>query len=615
MQRVSKDPIYPQAWSNFIDAFQNNIKEVHRGVEQARELRNHLKKKTAHLLNIIGKKEINIKIPLEISTNLVKKVQETINKIREQQKELVNKLNQHAEDFEHAEINEDLFVILVFGAVNAGKSALANHVAGLDFISPPENIVGKCFVTGKGGEHEVERLEEKPVESTKDEQGLRLPGILWIDCPGVLSTTFKNSELAKRLIARADFFLFVSQSDAPFTQSEMKELYDLVVLSGNENADGCLIISKADQFVEDADIKTGKIIRRVIRKSNQALDEQAQWCNEQLKKAGLASILNMHKPIYISVYVAREALGRNWETGEFFRVPDNNYPQIYQESGMEELFDFLAEIVRNNGAEIKAKWPNKRKKAIEHIIQQTTSSSLAELSKVISIVKEQRVLLRNTRKETVDYASEEASSAVASCLKRYNVQSFNKFNKEKAQKELNSILKKAIHNSLIKFTSVTLKNADQKIVDAINEYVRSTTFDIDLKQIFKTKKYKSHAKGRGWGKAAGGAGGFLTGAAIGSFLGPVGGFIGGLVGGVLGSFGGGKAGEAFLEETKTVKISAGTNSNEVISNTTENMKNLAIQHTNNIFDLLDTELFGALINALERIEQQISKWNEELNLE
>src|SRR5579884_1110796 len=130
----------------------------------------------------------------------------------------------------------------------------------------------------------VPRLEEAPTECTHAYQGFRLPGLLWIDCPGVGSTTFANGELARRLVARADFILFVTSSDAPLCASELREMHGLIRESGNQALEGLFIITKSDKNELDPDPETEEIIKRVVPKSVEEQRKQACWVCEQIKE-------------------------------------------------------------------------------------------------------------------------------------------------------------------------------------------------------------------------------------------------------------------------------------------------------------------------------------------
>ena len=68
-----------------------------------------------------------------VPKSIASSIRKAIDLLRQHQRRGLEALSEAAEAFESAEENQDRFVVLVFGEVNAGKSALANHVAGLDY--------------------------------------------------------------------------------------------------------------------------------------------------------------------------------------------------------------------------------------------------------------------------------------------------------------------------------------------------------------------------------------------------------------------------------------------------------------------------------------------------
>lgn len=611
----------PESWTCFAKSLSESEKIIDEGKADARRLRDRLKSKTAVFRKTYSQQDIGIEFPVETPAEIISLIRETINKIRDHQSSVIADLDLMAEDFAHAEINENRFVVLVFGAVNAGKSALANHVAGLDFDNIPAEFKAKCFVGDQG----VRRLAEKPTECTKEYQGFKLPGIHWIDCPGVLSGTFRNSELARQLVGKADFVLFVSHSDAPFTESEMKELRELIIRSGNKHIDGCLVITKADEFIED-ESHDGRQIRRVIKKSDKALQDQQKWCKEQrlsLKKSGLSSVLRMRDPIYTSVYMAREALGRNWVTGDYFRHPDNDWEAMYKDSGFPQLFELIGGTIQKEGASIKARWPKKREAAFQSVLDESTSRSLKELSALLKSIRAERSDFRSLEKDSGENAAASAGAAVKRCLEKHGIRKFKEFDRDAAENDLRKVLARAIRGATTKILKTKLELSRRRIDDAVDAYIAKTRFELNLRQKFKNRAYESTAAGRGWGKGIGGSAGTLSGAWAGAKIGvaifgaggpagTIGGFIGGFIAGAVGTWLGGKVGASIKKKKMTERICVGTNSAEVISTSILMIEASARRGTARVFDVLDIAFFENLLLAVGKTRRQVYQWAKSL---
>ena len=84
-------------------------------------------------------------------------------------------------------------------------------------------------------------------------------------------------------MARADFIILVTSSDAPFKESEVRELLRLIQDSGNQGLEGCLIVSKSDVFEKDENPETGELIRCVVPKSGTDRQRQIEWGHEPLE--------------------------------------------------------------------------------------------------------------------------------------------------------------------------------------------------------------------------------------------------------------------------------------------------------------------------------------------
>ncbi len=329
-QRSHHRVTVPRAWLQFAQEFAR-LAESHNATEDARRWRSEI---TAMIAAQRERLRLapTVASPPGTPPEMKKAVQDTLRYLRTESSRLLEDVEATVEDFEHAAENEDRFVTLVFGRVKAGKSALANHMAGLEFGLSPESC-GQCFVE----DEPVPFLEEAPTECTRAYQGFRLPGLLWIDCPGVGSMTFANAELARRLVARADFILFVTPSDAPGCASELRELHQLIQNSGNETLEGLFIVTKSDESFLDEDPETDTIYRRFVPKSMEKQREQVRWVCEQVENAGLTAHLQGRAPLTVSVFVARDKLGLDWETASPNRPIPADWKTAYEESGIPDL--------------------------------------------------------------------------------------------------------------------------------------------------------------------------------------------------------------------------------------------------------------------------------------
>lgn len=604
----SEHPGVPAAWLHFQKEFADAAVVLAEGRESAHRARKRVEQRIEELRAELEEPLPTVGVSEHLPKSMANGIRNAIAVLRGQQRKLLDALAQMAEAFESAEENEDRFVVLVFGEVNAGKSALANHVAGLDFEAAP--VQGAAFV----GSEAVSRLAELPIECTRQYQGFRLPGLLWIDCPGVLSGTFANAQLARRLVARADFLLFVSSSDAPFKASEMKELAALIDDAGQEKLDACLVVTKADHFDVDEDPDSGREIRRVIPKGAKDWEAQANWCREQLKSTGLGKRVRVQAPLAVSVYVGRDALGRRWEDGSRFRSPGPGWESAYAASGLPTLFDLLSKLVREHGPQLKEQWPRKRAAALNKLFEETAARSAAEIDRLVGELKELRSQLALAEKAASAEAAQRAASKVGACLTAHGIYRSGQFDEQAARRDLRQVLRASVRDAVTEATRSVLDQARRRFDDALAIYVQNTNFTLDVRDRFKTHTYYTTKKAEAVAGAACGLAGALGGAALGSAIfpgvGTVAGFIGGLLGGLLGGTGGRAAARKWIREKVTVRVPAGTNGDEVIAETQERMRRLAQSAVKGLFVELESAVFDQLTAELKRLRRQVDRWRE-----
>jgi len=527
-------------------------------------------------------------------------LEDTINLLRQTSDNLLKALEDEVEHFKHSEENEDRFLVVVFGEVKAGKSALANHMAGLEFDLPPEQR-GECFVEEKI----VQRLLEKPTECTKDLQGFRLPGLLWIDCPGVLSGTAANTALARRLVVRADFILLATSSDAPFRKSEIKELVGMIRDSGNQELEGCMVVTKSDFMKPDEDD-----LPVLFPKSDADRQKQIQWGREQLASTGMEEVLSNVDPLTVSAYIARHQLGRNWLTGAPLHCPPSNWRTGYDASGIPELCRFMAKLVREHGLRLKRLWPQKRCQAIRYKLQSESAQALQRLQHLLEEIGKQRQQLNEASQRAADDAAEFAAARVSPCLNRCRIHQLDRFDRSGALKMLQRQLLGAVEHAVGKEAGKVLNRTFRGLDSAVQGFVTDTEFNLDVRKKTQKTIYKTTTRPRAVGQAVGGTGGTFGGGMLGTLLlGPgLGTILGSLVGGCLGGIAGGEIVPLLWVEEQTAEVVVGTNAADIIRQTEQAMRDQATCAVNNAFRQLEGTIFVPLEEEIGKLEAQVKGW-------
>jgi small GTP-binding protein len=145
---------------------------------------------------------------------------------------------------------EELFLLVIVGEFNSGKSAFINALLGAE--------VSREGVTPTTDRITVLRYSEEPVEREK-RAGLLEKGypndflreIAIVDTPGTNAIIRQHEELSRGFVPRSDLVLFITSADRPLTESERGYL-ELIRDWGKKIV---LIVNKADLLGDESNIE------------------------------------------------------------------------------------------------------------------------------------------------------------------------------------------------------------------------------------------------------------------------------------------------------------------------------------------------------------------------
>jgi small GTP-binding protein len=114
---------------------------------------------------------------------------------------------------------DELFLLVVVGEFNSGKSALINALLGERFL--PEGVTPTTAQISilRYGEDSAREAEEDGVLATTYPAGF-LRDINIVDTPGTNAIIRRHEQLTEEFVPRSDLVLFVTSADRPFTESE-----------------------------------------------------------------------------------------------------------------------------------------------------------------------------------------------------------------------------------------------------------------------------------------------------------------------------------------------------------------------------------------------------------
>jgi small GTP-binding protein len=114
---------------------------------------------------------------------------------------------------------DELFLLVVVGEFNSGKSAFLNALLGERFL--PEGVTpttSQIHILRHGLAPEQEVTEEGVITLSHPADFLR--EINLVDTPGTNAIIRRHEQLTKDFVPRSDLVLFVTSADRPFTESE-----------------------------------------------------------------------------------------------------------------------------------------------------------------------------------------------------------------------------------------------------------------------------------------------------------------------------------------------------------------------------------------------------------
>jgi small GTP-binding protein len=158
---------------------------------------------------------------------------------------------------------EGIFMLVVAGEYNAGKSSLVNALLGqrvmLEGVTPTTDRV--TIVTYGP---EAKEVEESTALLRREFPADILRDLAFVDTPGTNAVIKKHQELTERFVPRADLVLFVTSADRPFTESERAFLE----LIGSWGKKIVIVVNKVDILeTEDERAKVLEFVRQHARET------------------------------------------------------------------------------------------------------------------------------------------------------------------------------------------------------------------------------------------------------------------------------------------------------------------------------------------------------------
>ncbi len=198
---------------------------------------------------------------------------------------------------------DELFMLVIAGEFNAGKSAFVNALLGQKLL--PEGVTpttSQIYLLKYG-----EKTEQMPVETGVWVQTAPvdiLQEIVIVDTPGTNAILREHEALTAEFIPRSDLVLFITSADRPFTESERAFLSQIrdwgkkVVLIVNKID---ILASAAEReqvitFVTDSARKLVGDVQAVFPTSAKLAQEAKAGQPQKWDASGFAGTGNLYSP-------------------------------------------------------------------------------------------------------------------------------------------------------------------------------------------------------------------------------------------------------------------------------------------------------------------------------
>ena len=418
-------------------------------------------------------------------SNLVDKAVESIlTEINESIDSWNNDLTSQLKGTEFMKKHEKYLVVMVFGAVKAGKSSLGNFFAGKYFsnsnVETEYNHRDKPqFISEESGRETgglTKELNgdtwftEGVTDTTGAIQYFTLSGLRWMDSPGTGAVKKDGDskdmeQMVNDYIPFVDLCIFLMNSSEPGLQEDMKYMEKL----SREGQESLVVITRSDVVEEDID-ENDEIIKILRPKEPERRKLQEDDIVTRLAEQYHELDSEKFRAMSVSTMLARHAI----EDGDESKFKDSN---------LDKLMNLLADKASTQTIDLKIARPKRNMNSfIDRLITgdnidhkfEGLEALLTKFRELQDPIDEYKQKLENRKQRVTNLIIQDIQSDLKSKLLEWNQiveSSKNTIDSNKMNTEINKIIEKGINKGINKEVASIIDGYSNDSITSISSLV------------------------------------------------------------------------------------------------------------------------------------------------
>lgn len=388
----------------------------------------------------------------KISDNAVERAaKKSLDNLREIIKTWSEKIDADRKGKQFIKKNEKYLVVMVFGAVKAGKSSLGNFFAGKKFFNAPfdnhyKKISKPIFETEERGRDtgDIEKdsrgdtwFQEGVIDTTGAIQYFTLSGLRWIDSPGTgavgkIGDTKNMTQLVEEYLSYTDMCIFLMNSSEPGLQDDMQYMQKL----NKDGQEALIVITKSDFNDEDEDDE-GNLISVLVPKTPENRKLQEDDICKRVKEKYPEIDANKFRAISTSTLLAGQAIEQQDE-------------KKFRDSNLDKLMKILGDKVSDNAIARKQENPRRLLNSFVDTVVDDLKNFETDIQNIFAQVEKYKIDMKRLSAVIAANVLREVRSEVNEKANAWNsqVKRGQKISNEVISSEVSKILQEKLNDEI-----------------------------------------------------------------------------------------------------------------------------------------------------------------------